>query len=186
MIRFLGILVLAFCATLSLTAQPRFLWTKLGKGPSFDEARAIAVAPQGDVRIAGVYSDSIVIGDQTLQSSGNYDMFMARFTKSGTFLLSDTYGGLDVDDTRSICVDNKGNFYLTGTFAYSAFIGEDVFADGEASVDIVVAKWNSMGILQWTKVFGGKNYDESAPFISCDSTGNVYLAGIFGDRKSVV
>jgi hypothetical protein len=65
MIRFLGILVLAFCATLSLTAQPRFLWTKLGKGPSFDEARAIAVAPQGDVRIAGVYSDSIVIGDQT-------------------------------------------------------------------------------------------------------------------------
>ena len=180
MIRFFGIVILALCATLSLSAQPRFLWTKLGKGPSFDEARAIAVSPQGDIRIAGVYSDSIIIGDQTLQSSGNYDMFMARFTKSGMFLLSDTYGGLDVDDTRSICVDNKGNFYLTGTFAYSAFIGEDVFADGEASVDIVVAKWNSMGILQWTKVFGGKNYDESAPFISCDSTGNVYLAGIFG------
>jgi len=180
MIRSVATLVLALTAAISISAQPKFQWTALGLGPSFDEVRAIAMSPQGDVRIAGVFSDSISFGQEALQSSGNYDMYMARFTKSGSLMTMDSYGGLDIDDVRSICVDNKGNFYLAGAFAYSAFVGEDVFADDEASVDIVVAKWNSMGILQWTKVFGGKTYDESAPFLSCDSTGNLYVAGAFG------
>jgi hypothetical protein len=39
------------------------------------------MSPQGDVRIAGVFSDSISFGQEALQSSGNYDMYMARFTK---------------------------------------------------------------------------------------------------------
>lgn len=180
MIRSVATLLLMLSAAVTMSAQPKFLWTKLGLGPSFDDVRSIALSPQGDVRIAGNFTDSITFDGEALQSSGNYDMYMARFTKSGSLMMFDSYGGLDIDDVRSICVDNKGNFYLAGAFAYSAFVGEDVFADGEASVDIVLAKWNSMGILQWTKVFGGKNYDESAPYLTCDSTGNVYMAGVFG------
>lgn len=178
--RSLFLVVTACFAVATLSAQPKFLWTKLGLGPTFDEARALAISPQGDLRFAAVFSDSVDLDGTITQAFGNYDILLGRMAKTGQLLMVDAHGGLDFEDVRSVAVDNQGSTYLVGSFTYSAFIGEDVFADGEASADLFIAKWSRLGIFEWVKAFGGKTYDESAPFVACDSVGNVYLAGAYG------
>lgn len=169
----------ACIAVATLSAQPKFLWTKLGLGPLFDNVYALGISPQGNLSFAASFVDSTAVDGLSVESRGNYDIALGRMAKNGQILALNAYGGLNDDDVRSLAVDNEGNTYLVGSFSYAALIGEDVYAENEASADMFIAKWSRLGIFQWVKPFGG-SYDESAPYVACDSVGNVYLAGAYG------
>jgi len=177
----LFLLLIMGLAAMPAMAQPAVDWVRLGLGPNPDDATAITVAPSGEVRVAGTFSDSISFDKEKIQAYGNYDVFMTRFAANGSVMIANTYGGLDVDECNSMAVDNKGNVYLCGAFADQILIGDTTLeAFDLASVDIFVAKFDRMGAFLWAKVFGSSNFDESGPYVAADSTGNVYLAGLFG------
>lgn len=164
-------------------AQPSFLWSRVGIGPTFNEARSIALLPSGDILMSGVFRDSIVFGNQHLPTVGrNYDAFIVRYGRNGGVLTSNAVGGLYEDDVKNIAVDKDGNYYVGISFSEQIQIGSDVFEGigEEASHDIALVKYNRMGIRQWVRVFGSPDGDEEAPYLACDSVGNVYLAVSFG------
>jgi len=168
-------------AALPMLAQPAVDWVQLGLGPNLDDATSIVVAPNGEVRVAGTYSDSISFDKGKIQAYGNYDVFMTRFAANGGVMIANTFGGLDVDECNSISLDNKGNVYVCGAFSDQMLIGDTTLETiNLASVDIFVAKFDRMGAFLWAKVFGSTNFDETSPYVAADSTGNVYLAGSFG------
>ena len=175
--------VLVALAILTVTgfAQPRWNWVKTAIGPSFVELTAADLGPDGDVHINGTFVDSVDFGTETVISNGNYDNFTARYDATGKLRRSEGFGGLDVDDSRSIAVDNKGNVYVCGSFFDQAIIGPTVInAIEDFGGDMYLAKFDKVGILQWVKVFGSPDYDEVAPYVAVDSLGSVYLAGGFG------
>lgn len=179
--RRLFLVLLVGLAALPMMAQPAVDWVRLGLGPNPDDATSIAVAPNGEVRVAGTFSDSITFDNEKIQAYGNYDVYMTRFAANGNVMIANTYGGLDVDECNSIAVDNKGNVYVCGAFSDQMLIGDTTLETIDlASVDIFVAKFDRMGAFLWAKVFGSTNFDESGPYVAADSTGNVYLAGLFG------
>lgn len=163
------------------TIAQRYTWIKTIAGPSFDEALGLAIAPNGDVHVSGVFSDSLNVGGMDVKAVGNYDIFTGRFNAKGQAISASSHGSFDVDEAANIVVDRQGNYYFGGAFVDQAVIaGELIEGIDASSMDMFVAKLDRFGIVQWIKVFGSPTYDEGAPYVAVDSTGNVYVAGGVG------
>ena len=91
-----------------------------------------------------------------------------QFAYAQTFEWGNTIGtNLPAESVQSVCTDNDGNVYVTGTVTatYYSFSTNNHYAHfGNDSLlihganDIYVAKYNSNGLLLWAKTFGG-SYD---------------------------
>jgi hypothetical protein len=91
-----------------------------------------------------------------------------QFAHAQTFEWGNTIGtNLPAESVQSVCTDNDGNVYVTGTVTatYYSFSTNNHYAHfGNDSLlihganDIYVAKYNSNGLLLWAKTFGG-SYD---------------------------
>lgn len=97
-----------------------------------------------------------------------YDVILAKWNSSGTIQWQAALSGSASDTGRSVAVDSSGNVYITGTDKSSA--------SNNGSDDILVAKYNSSGTLQWQRVLGSSDSDAGYG-IAADSSGNVYVAG---------
>lgn len=102
-------------------------------------------------------------------------------------------GGLDLESSEAIAVDDAGNSYVTGTFSKSLACGTcgtvATFGAGEAnqtvltsvdgSEDIFIAKYDSSGNLLWARGAGGP-FGDNAWGIAIDGAGNSYVTGRIG------
>jgi hypothetical protein len=86
-------------------------------------------------------------------------------------------GGTGFDQSNSIFVDNTGNIYVTGIF-YDSVIFGNITLSSSGINDIFIAKYNSLGVIQWAKKAGGVNPDYGQG-ITVDVNGNVYVTGYF-------
>ncbi len=144
----------------------------------FESAKDIAVDPEGNVYITGTFSGSILFGNTTTASTGGYDIFIAKYNSTGTCLWVQKAGGAGADEGRDIAVDTRGNVYVTGQFTGPAtFGGLNLTSSNE---DIFIAKYNSLGKVQWVQKAGGPKQD-AGNGIFVDFAGYVYVAGFFTD-----
>ncbi|MEE9573960.1 MAG: SBBP repeat-containing protein, partial [Candidatus Neomarinimicrobiota bacterium] len=96
---------------------------------------------------------------------GNYDAFMAKFDSSEDPTINN-WGGTNQDWGRDIAVDDAGYIYITGYTLSLAGNGFDTF----------IAKYDSSGLLQWSKMWDS-GADDRGYGIAIDDLGNVYIAG---------
>lgn len=80
-----------------------------------------------------------------------------------------------VNDGNAIATDAAGNFYVTGRFQGTTNFGGITLTP--AGIDIFVAKYNSLGALQWVKQAGGSGAFNYGYGIAVDNEGNVYVTG---------
>jgi hypothetical protein len=72
----------------------------------------------------------------------------------------------DGDDNVIICFDNRnGRFFIENDTIY-----------GKGDVDIILAKYNSLGTLEWVKSPGGTG-KENVSSLCTDSSNNIYIIG---------
>lgn len=177
----LTLLTLGSVCYSTANAQPRWQWIVPITGQTFDEGLDMGIGPDGNVHVVGQFSDSLHVDTNLLMGFNGYDGFSARLSSNGKVLDYDAYGGMLQDELRSIAVDNKGNYYVAGTFEDQAIIGGATIESIEPfTIDMYLAKFDKTGVLQWTQVFGAPDFDEPPPYVAVDSLGNVYLAGGFG------
>ncbi|MFX1363919.1 MAG: SBBP repeat-containing protein [Promethearchaeota archaeon] len=96
----------------------------------------------------------------------NRNLFISSLNNSIILEWNFTWGGNDNEIATDIVLDSLGNIYITGYANYS-FIG---------NFDIILAKFDSSGQIQWNRTFGGDGWD-SGYDIALDSNNNIYLAG---------
>jgi uncharacterized delta-60 repeat protein len=142
-------------ATSSLTsASAALYWIATLSGLS---GQGIAVDGSGNVYITGSTNSS---------GAGGHDVLIAKYDTSGTIQWQRTLGGINADVGRSIAVDGSGNVYITG-YTQSLGAGFD---------DVLIAKYDTSGTIQWQRILGGSNYDQGHG-IAVDGSGNVYVTG---------
>jgi hypothetical protein len=86
-------------------------------------------------------------------------------------------GGTNYDWANGVAVDNDGNAIITGYFKGTATFGVTNLTSA-GSLDIFVAKLDKDGAWQWAVSAGGSSYDWGEG-VAVDSSGNVYLTGLF-------
>ena len=99
-----------------------------------------------------------------------------------------TFGGTTDDYGRDVVNDKNGNVYTTGYFAGSNVefnttgSGTSDLKSSNGLRDIYLIKYSSDGSYGWSRTIGGTANDEGIG-LAADSTGNIYLIGIFGSSN---
>ncbi len=88
-------------------------------------------------------------------------------------------GWIGQDAARALAVDDDGNVYVAGQYGgYSQF--DTIFCYGNGTYEAFLAKYNSVGDVQWVKHAGGPNEDY-ATGVCIDTEGFIYITGYFLD-----
>ena len=153
------------------------LWAKQAGGQNIDAGKNIAVDSSGNSYITGEFQGTATFGSTMLNSSGNYDVFIAKYDASGNVLWVKQSGGTGLEVGRGIAVDGSGNCYITGYFDGSASFDSTTLTSS-GSFDVFIAKYDATGNFQWADRAGSSEEDFGRN-VTVDESGNSYIAGTF-------
>ena len=134
---------------------------------SNDFAYGVATDISGNVYVAGGTEGGL----DGNTSAGNTDLFVVKYSSSGTKQWTNQFGSSSRDSANGVAPDSSGNVYVAGMTKGGL--------DGCKSAgveDLFVVKYNSSGTKQWTNQLGSSSRD-SANDIATDSSGNIYVTG---------
>lgn len=158
-------------------------WSKSFGESNLSLVEAIAVDGAGDVYATGaILAAADFGGGLTSQISpvGIADIFVVRYTSSGTFVWGKRFGsaGTKSQFARTIAVDASGNVVLAGSFKGTMTLGGPTMTSNAASTDVFVAKLSGTGAHVWSKQFGDPG-DQAEAKASVDEQGNIVVTGAY-------
>ena len=104
---------------------------------------------------------------------GDGDIFLVKYNSSGVKQWTKQLGTSSYDSGYGVTVDSSNNIYVTG----STQGGLDGNTNSGKS-DIILVKYNSSGVKQWTKQLGTSSHETGYwDPITVDSSNNIYVTG---------
>ncbi|MFX0132205.1 MAG: SBBP repeat-containing protein [Candidatus Hodarchaeota archaeon] len=136
-----------------------FDWEKTIVHAGEDAGRDVVIGNDGYIYITGKLYN---------QSSGVYDLFIAKYNKSGEQEWNATWNSGSGLETIGYGIDidfSTQNLYVAG---YSKNTSSDV--------DIILLKYSTDGIYQWNRTWGGNEWDGGYDIVVNDSN-SIYITG---------
>lgn len=152
-------------------------WLKYFGGTSLDIVKSIAVASDGSIVASGPFTLSVNIDGTVLTSAGGQDIFIVKYTNTGTNVFAVGYGGTGSENVLCIALDSSDNIFLGGRFAGAGNLGGGVVTSSGGQ-DMFAAKYSSTGVYQWSRTFGNPDLDVINS-IAVTSAGDVVTTGLF-------
>jgi len=145
-------------------------WTRLSGTAVGDEAGwgAVAVDGSGNIYVTG-YTSGNLDGET---NAGGSDAVLIHYNSSGTKQWTRLLGTAVSDSAWAVAVDGSGNVYISG-FTDGNLGGET----NSGGTDAFLAKYNSSGTLQWTRLLGNATLTYSYA-VAVASGGNIYISGM--------
>ncbi|MFX1314361.1 MAG: SBBP repeat-containing protein [Promethearchaeota archaeon] len=110
--------------------------------------------------------NAYLVGTTFSFGAGDYDMVLAKYNSSGVLQWNRTWGGVDEDGGEGLAIDSTNDVYVVGlTYSFGAGNG-----------DMFLVKYDSSGIQQWNRTWGGTGFDIGLG-ISIDLSDNFYVTG---------
>ena len=148
-----------------------FTTTYNGTAQGEDFGYDIAVDTTGNIYVVG-YSFGAA------GASSQNDIFIIKYSPTGDILWSDSYDQANKDDCAySVAVDSVSNVYVAGAVEQ---------ADGTR--DIFIRKYDSSGVVLWTKIIGNPGVNEESWGIAVNNNA-VYFTGyeeVSGQEYNIV
>ena len=155
------------------------LWAKRFGGIYDDYGYGVAVDSSDNVIVTGQFMERVNFGGGALYSAGGGDIFVAKFSPSGTYLWSERFGSENTEFGYTIGVDGSGNVLIVGRFVGTVDFGGGPLTSESSTLDIYVAKYSGTnGSHLWSKRFGSTGTDY-ANGVAVESNGNVIVTGFF-------
>ena len=154
------------------------LWVRQAGGPANDTARSITVDSNNDIYITGDFIESADFGTTTLSSSGESDIFIAKYDSDGDLLWATEAGGSRSDVARSITIDSNGDGLITGSLRGSAMFDNVRIVAGSSTNSFFLAKFNPNGRFLWVE-FEESTGNMVGVAVGSDNQDNIYIAGEF-------
>lgn len=168
-------------------ASGNYIWAFGIGGIYNDYAQFITIDNSGKIYITGAFMSTVDFdpesGITNLTSNGSYDIFIARYSNSGTLGYARSLGGNQADVGNVVKVDTNGFAYLTGYFTGTANFSTNATPYNLTSAghaDIFFAKFNTLGERVFATRLGGIGYDNGIS-LALDGSSNIFLTGLFNE-----
>lgn len=97
-----------------------FVWAKNIGGTLYEKGYSLAIDDSTNIYIVGDYSGTVDFdpnsGTVNFTSNGGTDFFIEKLDSNGNFIWVNSFGGSYNDRVRSVCLDNNGGIYISGTY----------------------------------------------------------------------
>jgi len=139
------------------------------------------VDSQNNHIVIGQFKGFHKVGNTTIQTKGDFDIFMIKYDASNAIVWVKTFGSSAEDNVVSLSCDKAGNIYFTGAYAGNAFYTSAtdslLYITGYAQ-SRYVAKLNADGNTIWSKRFSASltsGGDQNKSEVINDHEGRLYL-----------
>ncbi len=144
------------------------LWVKRAGGSGEDWGRAVALASDGSIWVAGYFSGTAhfapgEVEETTRQSRGGFDVFVAHFSLDGELLTVRQSGSSADDWPNDVSVASDNGVVVTGAYGKPMTVNSDgadaVVIPNAGPNDVFITRLAPDGILQWVRHEGGTGND---------------------------
>lgn len=180
---FYSLLIIWFLCPLLVRAQSWqsvFVVPTVGDGSTIQKVVADGA---GGYVVAGSYSGTITLGNFTLTSGADGDVFIGRLNAAGTWTQAVSAGGTGSKSVEALALDANGSAVIAGEFknttaTFGTFTLANSSANNVQDADIFLARLNAAG--QWTQAVraGGPNQDQ-VNGLALHANGTATLVGSF-------
>ncbi len=161
-----------------LDPSGNLLWVKTGSGDNIQEGTRIHVDDSLNVYIGGSFEDTLTIGQDTLISLGDEDLFLAKADSNGDIIwLINAGGGTGDKYFDDMDMDTMGNIYISATYKGPITVGGNMLGNN-GWADAMVAKFNNNGQFLWAEHIGGSTHELAGDILVGDD-GFIYTTGSF-------
>ncbi|MBK9526130.1 MAG: SBBP repeat-containing protein [Bacteroidetes bacterium] len=166
--------------TVKMNSSGVVQWAKKGAGTDEDRGKGITFDNNGNIYVAGYFTDQATFSGTTITNNGTTGGFLVKYDPNGqlTWIKSNCCGTSEYD---GIAIDENGFVYTTGYFEGSVTIGNTTLTSS-GNADILIVKYDPSGNIIWAKKAGGP-YEDMANGISLDSINHMlYITGQLDDH----
>ena len=169
------------------TAAGAYLWAfNISNSTTYADGHSIFVDGAGNLYVTGSFLGTADLdpgpGVANLNSNGSTDVFVAKYSSSGSYQWAFNVGGSNPDESHSITVDGSGNVYIIGEFQNTADFDPGAGTANFTAIgllDVFVAKYSAAGIYQWAFQIGTSFAPNGGSSITVDGSSNIYITGSF-------
>ncbi|MGR3811662.1 hypothetical protein [Jiulongibacter sp. NS-SX5] len=131
-------------------------WSVRENAPgSYSSCQKIVVDNQtGNVTIAGNFNGSSTFGGTTINTSGNFDNFIAQYNSSGSLNWVKSFGGTSQELVQELKQRN-GRILLCGQFSGSASIDANTIYSFNGGIDAYALVLTNSGTFEFLRALGG-------------------------------
>ena len=169
-------------------SEGRQKWAKKIGNFYDDKINSIISTKDGGYIVGGNFeSDSINLGNGiTLTNNsekGQYwakksDGMIIKYSSSDELEWAKSIGGIGYDEIKSVSETSDGRYIAAGYFEENIDLGNEVLLTSNGSTDGMIAKYSSLGELEWIKKIGS-TYEEEINTIVSTSDNGFIVGGYF-------
>jgi hypothetical protein len=156
------------------------LWDSSYGGNSYEELHYIEPCNDKGFLLVGI-SASGKSGNKKSPNKGDFDVWVVKIDSMGKMQWDSSYGGRGFENCYSAHQTKDGGFLIAATSRSS--ISGNKTQDSIGNADLWILKINGNGIVQWDKVYGGKNAEELWNFTELDDGGFVFPVNTSSDTS---
>jgi hypothetical protein len=165
------------------SASGAHLWSKRVGSSGDDVAQTVAIDGTGAIVVGGYFASASIDfggGGHSNALTGVWDGFVAKYSSTGQYLWSTTFGGVNQDSAEGLDVDSSGNVVVTGLFKGTGidFAGR-LLSSTWGGPDTFIVKLSGVdGSGIWAKnvACGGPDLGSS---VAIDDQDGIFVAGQF-------
>ncbi len=169
----------ALCDGARSCADGSHVWSKgFGDAGAFQQGWALTTDKMGNLLATGHFDGTVDFsGNQPLSAVNGVDVFVAKLDSGGNHMWSKSFGTNGDQRSFGVATDGSNNVLITGSFAGNINFGGSTLSSAGQD-DIFIAKFDPMGLHQWSKHFGDNKADYGWRVV-VDSSDNLVLFGSF-------
>jgi gliding motility-associated-like protein len=164
-----------------------FIWARHLEGNNDNRINSIDIDQQGNIVCGGFFQGDLNFDNLTPSASietadgGGQDMFVGKYTSTGSYLWSRSIGGTGNDIVNGIVVNRFGNIFATGQFQNTVDFDPSAGTSNQTSagsLESYVWSLDEDGLYNWSERIGSTANDLGLG-ITKDPQGSVYVTGYF-------
>ena len=160
-----------------------WLWTETWGSAQPELCNSVDINSSGDIYVFGEFYDTVDFnpdGGGSHSSNGSRDIYLSKFDSAGTWLMTQTWGGLSSELATTISIDQLDNVYATGAFAETVEFNPDGggLRGSNGDRDPFLSKFDSNDNWQWVRTWGGTQSDDSQSVVAGYNS-DIYVCGKF-------